>query len=80
MRTAQLDTYHAALEKAALAMAPAFTFKFDFSKAEDYTLLADHAVKAADAILTRIDTLQAEVSKQTFEKAEAERKAKEAKP
>ena len=56
MRTAQLDTYHAALEKAALAMAPAFTFKFDFSKAEDYTLLADHAVKAADAILTRIDT------------------------
>lgn len=78
MRTAQLDTHHAALEKTAIGIAPAFTFKFDFSTPEDFTKWATMVYQAAEALNTKADSLQLEFNAKAFEKAEAEKKAKEA--
>lgn len=47
------------LEEIAVRMAPSFTFKFDFSKPEDFDSLADLAITSAQAIDRKLVPMRA---------------------
>ena len=60
----------------ALALAPAFRDKFDFSEPAHYAAWTDMAFKGADALVVKADALQAEA--QAKDDAAAERARKDA--
>ena len=62
----------------AVQLAPAFRDKYDFQDPEkDYAGMAEHAFKAAEAMVKTYEAREAAV--EAAEKAEAEKKAREAK-